>query len=335
MARRGEVVIRRLRPGDGNGLATLLSTAFAEEFAGAGTDAAAVQRQVRASSWAQTPGIRHLMALLGARFAYFVAVCRGRVVGSTAIGGGRLLTISSVAVLPEFRGLGIAHALMERAHRFALEHGRDRVVLDVLAHNTPALRLYERLGYEEYHRFHAYELPLPHIRGIAATPHAYWLEPVTPRRAAAFGAVERASLPARYFEVVPTLRDRYIRSGASRRLEGLLGGVRTHRRVLVHDGRTAGFLLTTVVAGQAEGRIDLPLVLPQATDGLTGALVDAVRFVEETGRYRLRLDISHDRSAQQATAEALGFHRRWTYVQMVRRLSTPLRIPVRVIGNRE
>ena len=330
MARGGDLTIRRLRPGDGEQLADLLREAFSEEFAGAGTEPAAVQRQVRAAGWAQRPGIRHLLTLLGAHFAYFVAVYRGRVVGSTAIGGGRLLVISSVAVLPEYRGVGIAQALLERAERFALDHGRDRVALDVLAHNTPALRLYEKLGYTEYHRFRAYALPALPAGRVATVPPGYWLEPLTPRRAANFSAVERASLPARYFEVAPTLRDRYVRSRATRLLELAAGGLRTHRRTLVQEGRTVGYLLASTAAGHAEGRIDYPLVQPQAMDGLAGALADAIRFVEGTGRPSLRLDISEDRPDQQEVAQSLGLHHRWTFIQMVHWLSKPIRIPVRV-----
>ncbi|MGD9893983.1 MAG: N-acetyltransferase family protein [Dehalococcoidia bacterium] len=327
---RGDIAVRRLRPGDGDQLVDLLRTAFAEEFAGAGTDRAAVQRQVRSAMAVQSPGVRHLLTALGARFVYFVATCDGRVVGSTAVAGGRLLVISSVAVRPEFRGLGIAQALLHRAHQFVHDQGRDRVVLDVLAHNTPALSLYDKLGYREYHRFRTYELPIVPSQISAGAPPGYWLEPITPARTAAFNAVERASLPPAYFEVTPSLRDRYARPRLTHGLERWIGGVRAHQRALVHDGRTVGFLSSAVAAGQIEGRIELPLATPQASGGLAGALVDAVHFIEQCGRPRLRLDISESRPDQHAVAEALGFHHRWSYIQMVQWLSSPLRIPVRV-----
>lgn len=334
MARVGDLTIRRLRRGDSDQLLALLEDAFAEEFEGAGTESIAVQRQVRTAGWTQQPGIRHLLTLLGARFAYYVAVYRGRVIGSTAIGGGRLLVVSSVAVLPEFRGLGIGEALMELAHRYAVEQGRDRVALDVLAHNTPAVRLYERLGYAEYHRFRAYELPTMPASIAAPTARGYWLEPLSPSRAAAFGAVERASLPPRYFEVAPTLRDRYVRSRVAQWLERSAGGLRTYRRALVHDGRTAGYLLASTSSGYAEGRIDLPLVLPQSVEGLPVALVDAIRFVEGAGRMSVRLDVSEDRPDQQALVEALGFRHRWSFSQMVRWLAAPIRVPIRIGDHR-
>jgi hypothetical protein len=236
------------------------------------------------------------------------------------------MTVSSVAVLPDFRGLGIGRALVEQAQRFAAAQGRDRVVLDVLAHNTTALSLYERMGYLEYHRYRAYELPRLPANLAARAPDGFWLEPTSGRRAATFAAVERASLPARFLDVVPTLRDRYIRSRVGEVLEGLAGGPRAYRRALVQDGRTSGYLLATSAAGHGEGRIEMPLVLPQAVAALPAALVDAIRFLEGAGRTVVRVDISEDRPDQQRQVEALGLRYRWTYVQMVNWLSTPIRI---------
>lgn len=334
MARRGDLAIRRLRPGDGDQLTELLRRSFAEEFEGGGTEPTAIHRQVRAAGWSQRPGLRHTLSLLGTRFAYFVAVYRGRVIGSTAVGGARLSVISSVAVLPEFRRAGVARALVERAQRFALEHGRDRVSLDVLAHNVPALTLYESMGYREYHRYRAYELPASGATGPHGAPPTVWLEPPTPRRATAFSAVERAAMPSRYFEVAPTLRDRYLRSRTVQALDRLAGGLRSHRRVVVRDGRTVGFVVASTMPGHGEGRIEYPLVVSDADAALTAALTDAIQFIEESGLRSVRLDLSDDRPDQHAVAESLGFRHRWTFVQMVNLLSAPMRIPVRVGGQR-
>lgn len=330
MARRGDLTIRRLRPGDSDELVALLSEAFAEEFEAAGTEPEALRRQMRAAGWTQAPLIRRLLSVLGARFAFLVAEYRGRIVGSTAVGGGRLLVVSSVAVLPSFRGLGIGRALVEEAQRFALDHGRDRVALDVLSHNETALHLYERMGYVEYHRLRAYELAVLPASIVAATPRGYWLEPLGGSRAAAFSAIERASLPPRYFEVAPTLRDRYVRPRGTRWLETVGAGTRAYRRAIVHDGRTAGYLLAMALPGQTQGRVEMPLLPPISTDALPVVLADAAKFVEGAGRSSLRLDLSEDRPDQHAAAETVGFRHRWTYIQMVHWLSAPIRIPVRV-----
>lgn len=56
--------------------------------------------------------------------------------------------LNNIAVLPDFRRQGIALALM----RAAIEQGRQRklsfLTLEVRAHNQPAQKLYERLGFD-------------------------------------------------------------------------------------------------------------------------------------------------------------------------------------------
>ncbi|MCX4849174.1 GNAT family N-acetyltransferase [Streptomyces sp. NBC_00893] len=55
--------------------------------------------------------------------------------------------VFDVEVRAEFRGRGFGRALMLQAERIAIGAGDDRMGLHVLASNTPALRLYESLGY--------------------------------------------------------------------------------------------------------------------------------------------------------------------------------------------
>lgn len=56
--------------------------------------------------------------------------------------------VYDVEVGAEHRGRGHGRALMLLAERQGAEAGKDRVGLNVFAGNTPALRLYESLGYE-------------------------------------------------------------------------------------------------------------------------------------------------------------------------------------------
>ena len=49
-----------------------------------------------------------------------------------------------------FRGKGVGKALMRSALTFFAESGGGRMLLEVRASNTPALRLYERLGFSIY-----------------------------------------------------------------------------------------------------------------------------------------------------------------------------------------
>ncbi len=56
--------------------------------------------------------------------------------------------VFDVEVDERFRGRGFGRALMIQAERLALASGDTRLGLHVVTANTPALRLYESLGYE-------------------------------------------------------------------------------------------------------------------------------------------------------------------------------------------
>ena len=104
--------------------------------------------------WAQsvgepTPAQRHVLAggpLVGFGLVDGAATVRGCVVGD-------VLHISRLAVTPEHRRRGLATALLARLGDWARQRGATRCVLQVAAHNTGAIRLYEGLGCTEHHRY--------------------------------------------------------------------------------------------------------------------------------------------------------------------------------------
>ncbi len=55
--------------------------------------------------------------------------------------------INNVAVLPPYRGRGVGALLLTHVMTEAARAGARRATLEVRASNTPALRLYERLGF--------------------------------------------------------------------------------------------------------------------------------------------------------------------------------------------
>jgi ribosomal protein S18 acetylase RimI-like enzyme len=61
-----------------------------------------------------------------------------------------LVNVHDVAVLASHRGRGIAEAMLAEAERIALERGAVKMTLEVLSGNVPAVRLYQRIGYEGY-----------------------------------------------------------------------------------------------------------------------------------------------------------------------------------------
>ncbi len=61
--------------------------------------------------------------------------------------GGRQAHLFDVEVAPEARGRGLGRAAVLAAEDAARGLGARRMTLNVFAHNTPALRLYDTLGY--------------------------------------------------------------------------------------------------------------------------------------------------------------------------------------------
>lgn len=57
-------------------------------------------------------------------------------------------TVANIAVAGAFRKQGIAAALMENALNEAEENGMSAVTLEVRVSNEPAIRLYEKFGFE-------------------------------------------------------------------------------------------------------------------------------------------------------------------------------------------
>jgi len=82
-----------------------------------------------------------------------VWVEQGRVVGNATVRRAptfaRGYVIGNVAVLPEYRGRGIARRLMEASLERARDEGGEWVALEVRADNAPARHLYQSLGFQQ------------------------------------------------------------------------------------------------------------------------------------------------------------------------------------------
>ncbi|MGW4029752.1 GNAT family N-acetyltransferase [Streptomyces sp. NPDC004838] len=89
-----------------------------------------------------TPGVRMEVLLDGDGIAGHLFLGRSEV-----LPGERGAYVYDVEVAEERRGRGYGRALMLHAERCALEAGTRLLGLHVFAGNTPALRLYESLGY--------------------------------------------------------------------------------------------------------------------------------------------------------------------------------------------
>jgi len=93
--------------------------------------------------------IRSIESELNNRLSYWlVAVDRGRVIGY--IGSQSVIDeadIMNVAVHPEHRRMGVGRELVIRLCDHLRAHGISGVLLEVRVSNTPAISLYENLGF--------------------------------------------------------------------------------------------------------------------------------------------------------------------------------------------
>ena len=79
---------------------------------------------------------------------YFVALCRDQIIGYCCL---RLLAgegeIQRIAVLPEYRRLGIGRKMMEAMVNYATKNQAYAISLEVRESNFAARRLYESFGF--------------------------------------------------------------------------------------------------------------------------------------------------------------------------------------------
>lgn len=108
-------------------------------------------------------------ALRQARRALFCRIRPARrfavveVDGAVAAGGlcvvdGPLAGIFSMRTQPQFRGRGLARAVLNRLAAWAQSRGAQRLYLQVEVDNTPAISLYRSVGFTDVYRYHYREL---------------------------------------------------------------------------------------------------------------------------------------------------------------------------------
>jgi len=104
--------------------------------------------------------------------------------------GTRLARIYSIAVSPQYRGLGLAKQLIAAGEQAANEDGRLYLRLEVSVDNTPAIKLYETQGYQkfgiyrDYYQDHKdairYQKRIRRYRDSLQHRSVHWLRQTTP-----------------------------------------------------------------------------------------------------------------------------------------------------------
>jgi len=128
-----------------DGIIEILNAYAQEEVGGGEPLRADVKEQLIPALRRQSNAVV-LVALTSSRLVG-VAVCFA---GFSTFAAQPLLNIHDLAVLPEFRGLGIGQALLEAVEERARSRGCCKLTLEVLEVNEGARRLYGRFGFGDY-----------------------------------------------------------------------------------------------------------------------------------------------------------------------------------------
>jgi ribosomal protein S18 acetylase RimI-like enzyme len=257
-------------------VAQLVSTVFAAELDDRGRSA--LREMELAGRLSSFLGGLPSLALFSDELYGYVWTENGRVVGNVTLqqgdDTGLRWRISNVAVLPEYRGQGIARTLMREALREIGRRGGAWAILQVRAGNELAHRLYLDLGFVDICRDGLWRLPVPPERVPGSDP-AVPLEPLRTLTGGEWLELARAARPQLAQWVAP-LNPADYRIGLGRLAGEALGrwtgAFRVERWAFWEHGRLMGAvetrsdvfestdLLRFAVRPEARGRVECSLV---------------------------------------------------------------------------
>lgn len=132
-------------PNHCSGIVDVLNS-YATDEIGRGNPLSEDVRKRLVSELSNHPAAFVLMAFVDSQ-AVGIAIC---FMGFSTFQARPLLNIHDLAVLPEFRGLGIGRALLNTVEAYAIERGCCKLTLEVREDNRRAFGLYERFGFGDF-----------------------------------------------------------------------------------------------------------------------------------------------------------------------------------------
>jgi ribosomal protein S18 acetylase RimI-like enzyme len=297
-------MIRELRKADAPRMIELLRIGFPETEELLGTDFAEATRVVRRIFRWDTQLVVRLARWFGRPlYRFFVVEEDHQVVATTLLSfPERAGFVSQVVVDPAYRRRGYAVALLERARVATQATGRRFLALDVLAQNTPARALYERLGYRPLRELTCvvYD-PGPEAPGSA--PSA--VRPFRARDVPPLLEIARRTVPPAVQEVFP------VREG-SVRFSGSIDRILASETAawVVDRGRGAeAYVSATWSAVTAAGNCSAPIIGEGLDAADAEALVrTAVDFCTARGSVRVIARVPTANVRAHAALLGGGFH---------------------------
>lgn len=313
------MTVREYRRGDWAGVAELWRDNPPEEIPLFGLSPDAIGTTLRRlEGW----GARFVLGfsrILGRPIVVILIVeLEGRVRGTTILNFTRESGyVSGVVVDASVRRQGHARAMLQVCDDLCRRFHRPYVVLDVLSVNAPAIRLYDRWGYEVLRDVYwlacefAGRTPAPAPTGSAR------IRPFQPRDGRALADLENAQMPPSVRAVVLAHENQYRLPRATRRVLTSESAA----WVVESNGRAAGYLRATVSRLMQAANLTSPLFARDLPDGSArDLLLTALQWIDARKAPRVVVSLPDHEEARRPLLESLGFIEKFRIHTMVRRL---------------
>jgi hypothetical protein len=248
---------------------------------------------------------------------------QGRVVGNVSLrravewGG---FFVGNLAVHPDWRGRGIASALMETVLEAISTRGGRWVGLEVRADNQVARRLYAQLGFREVGRTLHMLRPVGLSWARSPPPHPA-LRRGRSRDGAALIELVRAIVPRPHRPLLE-LRKRDYRPGWERALDRWLEGHREVWWVVEENGVLLGAVRTVRERGRRPDRLEV-LLSPGRSEHLATVLVhQGMASLRRVSKRMIETVLPSPGEPLVVALEAAGFQKLRVLVQMRLRLTS-------------
>lgn len=255
--------LRLYRPGDSARVEDLWKRNPSAEFPLMGFDPGQVRNILeRTERW----NIRLILAFASAirrpLFKFLIFEEEGTVVGTTMMSfAPAVASVGGVTVDTSVRRRGHAQELLKACERLGRRYGRRYLVLDVLAENEPAIRLYEKLGYKTIRDSRWMSRDLSHSIDVPARSQDYRIRALQPSMTRRVAHLANADIPASYRLMVRVRPQDLQPSGLGQRI----GGGASSTWVLEREQEILGCVRATVSPALQAAQIG-PLVLAGPSD---------------------------------------------------------------------
>jgi len=289
-------------------LARLIEAAFGEELAVTGSSMVQDLRQMAFMGpmfWAT----RATMPF----FTGYVWIEEGQLVGNASLSQesehSSSWVISNVAVLPEFRGRGIAGQLLEAAIAHVRRVRGRRILLQVRAGNQPALAMYRHRGFVTFDTLHELSLA-EHRWPLTLKPATGPLRPVRAKDGPQLYQLVAASTPREALLRHPVRARRFHRGlwwWLSQGFQLAFNGQQLFELVAEKQGELVAYGCITAHLFHGPDELEL-YVLPDQRGHWELSLVEGlINLIQGMPRYSLRACVSESHPEGLRALEQLGF----------------------------